>query len=119
MPDCHRCERTFPTAEVRRTSKGYVCKDSLACKRRLSLTRGAVIEMEKADALAVAYRKFDSLADKNDPLAALAALSELATAGSEAAYDIVKRAARETNLTNKQIAQALGVPTSTLRGLRA
>lgn len=28
MPQCHRCERVQATAELRRTSLGYVCKDN-------------------------------------------------------------------------------------------
>jgi hypothetical protein len=28
MPACHRCERVQATAELRRTSLGFVCKDN-------------------------------------------------------------------------------------------
>jgi hypothetical protein len=28
MPECHRCERVQATAELRRTSLGYLCKDN-------------------------------------------------------------------------------------------
>ena len=28
MPQCHRCERVQATAELRRTTRGYVCKDN-------------------------------------------------------------------------------------------
>lgn len=28
MPQCHRCERVQATAELRRTSLGFLCKDN-------------------------------------------------------------------------------------------
>lgn len=28
MPVCHRCERTLPTGELRRTKLGYLCKEN-------------------------------------------------------------------------------------------
>lgn len=28
MPECHRCHRVQPTAEVRRTKRGWLCKDN-------------------------------------------------------------------------------------------
>lgn len=34
MPACRYCEKIQPSAEVRRTPLGHVCKDKIACKRR-------------------------------------------------------------------------------------
>lgn len=45
MPDCHRCERTFASAELRRTAKGHVCKDKIACKRRSSSKKHLVLKV--------------------------------------------------------------------------
>lgn len=28
MPECYRCHRVQPTAEVRRTSRGWLCKEN-------------------------------------------------------------------------------------------
>lgn len=119
MPVCHTCMRTSATGEMRRTTKGHVCKDKVQCKRNLTRTRGAVVpDLVIADNVAAAARTFDAAADKDDPLTALRALSDLAEAGSRAAFEIVAKAARETRLTQKQLAEALGVPPSALRGLR-
>lgn len=35
MPACRHCGKVQATAEVRRTKLGRVCKDKLACARRL------------------------------------------------------------------------------------
>jgi excisionase family DNA binding protein len=36
MPTCYRCNKTNqPSAEVRRTGRGHVCKDSLPCALRV------------------------------------------------------------------------------------
>lgn len=119
MPNCHRCDRTFPTAEVRRTTKGHVCKDAVSCKRRLNETRGAVVDGALADRLASHWKVFDQQADQHSPLATLAALRDMNQALTEVVVDVVARAGRETKLTQKQLATALGVPPSMLRGLRA
>lgn len=34
MPVCWKCERMQATAELRRTTKGHICKDKFACKTR-------------------------------------------------------------------------------------
>ncbi len=32
MPKCHKCLTTLATAEMRRTTKGHVCKDKIGCQ---------------------------------------------------------------------------------------
>jgi hypothetical protein len=119
MPDCHRCERNFPTAELRRTPKGYVCKNTIACKRRLGETKSYALSSTFADRLALHVRSFDEQADEGrDPLALLRLLAIIKNDLVTCAEDIVYRAARETNLTQKQLAEALDVPSSTLAGLK-
>jgi hypothetical protein len=39
MPECHRCGRLQATAELRRTSLGYLCKDNGPGTRCFILTR--------------------------------------------------------------------------------
>jgi hypothetical protein len=51
MPVCRRCDRVQPTAEVRRTPLGFVCKDKPACARRVSLTGQALIELNKSTSI--------------------------------------------------------------------
>jgi hypothetical protein len=34
MPVCLRCKKTQPTAEVRRTQKGWVCKDKVHLQKK-------------------------------------------------------------------------------------
>lgn len=43
MPACHRCGRMQASAEVRRTTKGHVCKDKPACQLRRERTSGGVL----------------------------------------------------------------------------
>jgi|SRR5262245_20309083 len=118
MPTCHRCTRTFASSEVRRTTKGHVCKDSTMCKRRLSQTKHYVVDGLIVDDLMRHANRVNECADTYDPIAALNAISLLMEDIQQAAADIIERAAEETTLTQKQLASALGVPASTLRGLR-
>jgi hypothetical protein len=39
MPKCHRCERVQSSAELRRTTLGFVCKDNGPWSRCASLAR--------------------------------------------------------------------------------
>lgn len=39
MPQCHRCERVQATAELRRTSIGYLCKENGPGSRCWKITR--------------------------------------------------------------------------------
>jgi ribosome-binding protein aMBF1 (putative translation factor) len=118
MPECHRCNRTFATADVRRTTKGHVCKDTVGCKRRLTLTRSPIVDSRIADRLILHTKSLNELADGHDPLAALRVVKVVNDDLVDFAHDVVMRAARETNLTQKQLAEALGVPPSALRGLK-
>lgn len=34
MPQCWRCRKVQPKAEVRKTPRGFKCKDVTACTRR-------------------------------------------------------------------------------------
>jgi hypothetical protein len=118
MPDCHRCERTFASGELRRTPKGHVCKDTIACRRRLFITKSYVVDSDLIDRFAMHARGLDDLADGHDPIKVLRLLSVLRDDLTDVAMDVVDRAARETKLTQKQIAEALDVPVSMLRGLK-
>jgi hypothetical protein len=40
VPECHRCGRMQATAELRRTSLGFLCKDNGPGTRCSDLTRG-------------------------------------------------------------------------------
>lgn len=51
MPECHRCARVQATAELRRTSRGYVCKDNGPGTRCRALTRERR-ELERRERLA-------------------------------------------------------------------
>lgn len=42
MPACRHCDRVQASAEVRRTPRGSVCKDKLACARRRGDQRALV-----------------------------------------------------------------------------
>jgi hypothetical protein len=39
MPQCHRCRRVQPTAEVRRTKLGWLCKDNWRGSRCWAIAR--------------------------------------------------------------------------------
>lgn len=54
MPQCYRCERMLPTAEVRRTSKGWLCKDNGVRDR--VMTRCERIRRELAQAARAARK---------------------------------------------------------------
>jgi hypothetical protein len=34
MPACRHCSKVQATIEVRRTTRGHVCRDKLSCRRR-------------------------------------------------------------------------------------
>jgi hypothetical protein len=50
MPRCHRCDRVQPTAEVRKTALGHVCKDKPACARRVRANQETMIDERSAAA---------------------------------------------------------------------
>lgn len=39
MPRCYRCERVQATAELRRTKRGWLCKDNQAFSRCAAITK--------------------------------------------------------------------------------
>lgn len=118
MPECHRCTRTFSSGEVRRTAKGHVCKDAIACERR---KRSLVVDVElraALDAIEEAYEELDRGYGSRDVLVALTKASKMLDALNAVVYATVMSAARTTPYTQKELAQALGIPTSALRGLK-
>lgn len=118
MPECHRCQRTFATADVRRTPKGHVCKDAIACKRRLSLTVTPLTTIEQADLFEARARIVADTSGGNDPLAFLHAIASLHETTVELVGQVLQLAAKQTRLTQRQLAAAIDVPASTLAGLR-
>lgn len=44
MPQCHRCERVMATAELRRTSRGFLCKDNRKGTRCAEIARALRVE---------------------------------------------------------------------------
>jgi hypothetical protein len=117
MPTCHRCTRTFASADVRRTPKGHVCKDTDACKRRLNLTVNQLIDDDRRNVFAKHGEDVDRLTGGCDPILALTAFRRLHEDTTEMVGEICERALKETKLTKKALADALGVPVSMFRGL--
>lgn len=119
MPECKRCGRVAATAELRRTPGGnYVCKtDRERCTIRAragdwptgidELARDA---MKTADAMVTAC-------NREDAMRALHQLGRMKTLYGDLALEVAMRASREGH-TQKEIATALGVPASSLRGLK-
>lgn len=83
------------------------------------MTKSAVVDGVIADRLSLHVASFDKHADGHDPVSSLQILKLVMNDAIECAADICERAARETKLTQKQLAEALGTSPSTLRGLRA
>jgi len=120
MPACKRCNRVAATGELRKTpGGGYVCKTD---RERCELVARAGEWPEGIDQLA---REVKSHAEsvivqceREDAMRALDRLRQMSDAYAELAVELAKRASREGK-TQKQIAAAVGVPASQLRGLKA
>lgn len=54
MPACYRCRRVQATAEVRRTTKGHVCKDKYVCEARRNRDSGGALRIGTLAAALVA-----------------------------------------------------------------
>lgn len=48
MPQCWRCERVLATAELRRSPRGFVCKDNNRFSRCAQITRELVQQRRRA-----------------------------------------------------------------------
>lgn len=52
MPMCHRCERVLASAELRRTTRGHLCKDNGKGSRCWSIARALRINRRAPHRLA-------------------------------------------------------------------
>lgn len=119
MPTCKRCERVAATSEMRRSpAGGFLCKDNRERCERIGRAG------EWPDGIDELAREVLSGADsivtqckREDVMRALARAKTMHHYSTELVMELCIRASREGN-TQKAIADALGVPASTLHGLK-
>jgi hypothetical protein len=119
MPECKRCQYVGASADLRRSpTDGYLCNDKTACERRrlAGLSNWEALTGYAAEAAQVASKVLRATED-GDSMEALRRLRQLHFRSTDLAAELAGAASREGH-TQKDIADALGVPASTLRGLK-
>lgn len=120
MPTCNRCDHLAASADMRRSPKGgHLCNDKTACERRrlASLSDWHAIH-SLADEVRLVALDVEGATGRADVMTAMRKLRIMADHYSNLAVELAQAAAREGK-TQKAIADTLGVPASTLRGLKA
>lgn len=120
MPECKHCDMHGATAYFRRSpTNGYICYDREACKRRQLERLNNWGELEGiSHKLLSSVNLLIGFIERSDSMRALSQLANVTDRVSELVAEIAIAAAREKH-TQKEIAGALNIPVSTLRGLKA
>jgi hypothetical protein len=121
MPTCHRCNTpSLPSAEVRKTPKGFVHKDTFRCERIQKQLRVDASVRHHLDELEERWEALDRAYGSRDVMMVLNALGRFNAEFAELATATITSIASHNGkyYTQKQIAQALDIPPSALRGLK-